>query len=57
VGAVNDGVAVHSIVVLEVLPIIGGVLSTLRVVAGDSLHAATELELPDGVVPQSELVT
>jgi hypothetical protein len=58
VGAVKDGVAVHSIVAsAPAVPIVGGVLSTIRVVAGDCAQAGTVLAVPAGVDPQLALVT
>ena len=58
VGAVNDGVAVHSIVVFAPAePIVGGVVSSILVVAGDSLQAAIVLAVPAGMEPQAALVT
>ena len=58
VGGVKDGVAVQLIVLFAgTVPIVGGVVSTFRGVADDSLQAATVLEVPAGVLPQSALVT
>jgi hypothetical protein len=57
VGGVKDGVAVHSIVALALVPIVGGVVSTLRSVAGDSLQPATALAVPAVVNPQSAAST
>jgi hypothetical protein len=36
--------------------IVGGVKSTIRVVAGDEIHPATVLAVPAGVAPQAALV-
>ena len=58
VGAVNVGVAVHSMVALApALPMVGGVASTILVVAGDCIQAAIVLAVPAVVKPQSALIT
>ena len=58
VGAVKDGVAGQSIVALMPAPlIVGGVISTILIVAVDSIHPAILLAVPIGIVPHTALVT
>jgi hypothetical protein len=57
VGAVKEGVTVHSIVVLALVPMVGGVVSTFRSVGGDSVQPALVLAVPPVVDPQSAAST